>query len=82
MFDNKIALNYLLAEQGGVCAMTTPSVPELTLLEKLKVNYRRTTGLALKGAFQWDFDLFAFDWFESWDHSSKVHLKYSEFCCL
>lgn len=39
VLDSRIALGYLLAEQGGVCAVATPlAVLELTFLGKLRLS--------------------------------------------
>ena len=43
VLDNRTDLDYLLAEQGGVCAMAdTTAAPGLTLLGKLNLNYIRS----------------------------------------
>lgn len=41
VLHNRGALDYLLAEQRGVCAVA-PAAPGLTLLEKLKLRYIRS----------------------------------------
>ena len=46
--ENRIALGYLLAEQGYVCDVTnTPTGPGLTLPGKLKLSYIRSLSKTL-----------------------------------